>query len=135
MKTVAKETQLRGVNYELMEAMAQIAREKSVDKAILIETLEAGLLSAGRKRFGQNANLEVKFDEASGKILMRLTRKVVEDAEDSATEIDLPEAQQIDPDVTIGLELVQELTLEDLGRNAIAAAKQVLPARAAVANG
>ena len=129
MKIVAKETQLRGVNYELMEAMAQIAREKSVDKAILIETLEAGLLSAGRKRFGQSANLQVKFDEVSGKILMRLTRKVVEDAEDPAIEIDLPEAQQIDPDAVIGLDLIQELTLEDLGRNAIAAAKQVLVQR------
>ncbi len=129
MKAVAKETQTRGINYELMEAMAQIAREKSVDKAILVETLEAGLLSAGRKRFGQNANIEVKFDEPSGRILMRLTRKVVEDAEDLAAEIDLEEAQQYDPAARIGQDLVQELTLEDLGRNAIAAAKQVLVQR------
>jgi glutamate synthase domain-containing protein 2 len=84
MKAVAKETQIRGVNYELMEAMAQIAREKSVDKTILVETLEAGLLSAGRKRFGQTANIEVKFDEPSGKILMKLTRRIVEDAEEAA---------------------------------------------------
>jgi len=126
---VAKETQSRGVNYELMEAMAQIAREKSVDKAILVETLEAGLLSAGRKRFGQTADIQVKFDEPSGKILMRLKRKVVEDAEDLAQEIDLEEAQQSDPDARVGQEFVQELTLEDLGRNAIAAAKQVLVQR------
>ncbi|MBI4364980.1 MAG: transcription termination/antitermination protein NusA [Candidatus Latescibacteria bacterium] len=126
---MAKEAQSRGVNYELMEAMAQIAREKSVDKAILVETLEAGLLSAGRKRFGQTANIEVRFDEPSGRILMRLTRKVVEDAEDPASEIDLEEAQQHDPDARLGQDLVQELTLEDLGRNAIAAAKQVLVQR------
>ena len=129
MRFVAKETQTRGVNYELMEAMAQIAREKSVDKAILVETLEAGLLSAGRKRFGQTADIHVKFDEPSGKILMRLKRRVVEDAEDSAQEIDLEEAQQSDPDARLGQEFVQELTLEDLGRNAIAAAKQVLVQR------
>jgi N utilization substance protein A len=129
MKAVAKETQTRGVNYELMEAMAQIAREKSVDKAILVETLEAGLLSAGRKRFGQTADIQVKFDEPSGRILMRLTRRIVEDAEDTAQEIDLEEAQQSDPDVQVGQEFVQELTLEDLGRNAIAAAKQVLVQR------
>jgi len=96
MRFVAKETQTRGVNYELMEAMAQIAREKSVDKAILVETLEAGLLSAGRKRFGQTADIHVKFDEPSGKILMRLKRRIVEDAEDPAQEIDLEEAQQSD---------------------------------------
>ena len=129
MSTVAKETQSRGVNYELMEAMAQIAREKSVDKAILVETLEAGLLSAGRKRFGQTADIQVKFDEPSGKILMRLKRRIVEDAEDPAQEIDLEEAQQSDADARLGQEFVQELTLEDLGRNAIAAAKQVLVQR------
>jgi N utilization substance protein A len=130
MKAVAKETQTRGVNYELMEAMAQIAREKSVDKTILVETLEAGLLSAGRKRFGQTANIEVKFDEPSGKILMKLTRRIVEeDAEDAAQEIDLEEAQQSDPEARVGQVFVQELTLEDLGRNAIAAAKQVLVQR------
>ena len=124
-----REAQSRNVNYELMEAMAQIAREKSVDKAILIETLEAGLLSAGRKRFGANADLQVKFDEASGRIIMRLKRKVVEFADDPAVEIDLAEAQAADADSQIGQEHVQELTLEDLGRNAIAAAKQVLVQR------
>jgi N utilization substance protein A len=129
MSIVAKETQTRGVNYELMEAMAQIAREKSVDKAILVETLEAGLLSAGRKRFGQTADIHVKFDEPSGKILMRLKRRIVEDAGDLAQEIDLEEAQQSDPDARVGQEFTQELTLEDLGRNAIAAAKQVLVQR------
>ena len=129
MNAVAKETQSRGVNYELMEAMAQIAREKSVDKAILVETLEAGLLSAGRKRFGQTADIQVKFDEPSGRILMRLKRRIVEDAEDPAQEIDLEEAQQSDADARVGQEFVQELTLEDLGRNAIAAAKQVLVQR------
>jgi N utilization substance protein A len=129
MKAVAKETHTRGVNYELMEAMAQIAREKSVDKAILVETLEAGLLSAGRKRFGQTADIQVKFDEPSGRILMRLTRRIVEDSEDPAQEIDLEEAQQYDPDARMGQSFVQELTLEDLGRNAIAAAKQVLVQR------
>jgi len=126
---VAKEIQTRGVNYELMEAMAQIAREKSVDRSILIETLEAGLLSAGRKRFGQDANIEVKFDEPSGRILMRLTRKVVEETENPAVEIELEEAQQYEAEARIGQDLVQELTLEDLGRNAIAAAKQVLVQR------
>jgi N utilization substance protein A len=124
-----REAQSRNMNYELIEAMAQIAREKSVDKSILIETLEAGLLQAGRKRFGAEADIEVKFDDQSGRIVMRLRRKVVEFAENPGAEIDLSEAQGIDPDARIGQDLVQELTLEELGRNAIAAAKQVLVQR------
>src|SRR5258706_7189541 len=100
-----------------------------VDNAILVETQGDGLMPAGGKLYGQTDDIHVKFDEPSGKILMRLKRRVVEDAEDSAQEIDLEEAQQSDPDARLGQEFVQELTLEDLGRNAIAAAKQVLVQR------
>jgi N utilization substance protein A len=126
---VAREPQVKNMNYELMDAMAQIAREKSVDKSILIETLVAGLLQAGKKRFGPEADVDVKFDEQSGKIVMALRRTVVEDADDLGREVDLAEAQSQDPDAKIGQVLVQELSLEDLGRNAIATAKQVLVQR------
>jgi transcription termination/antitermination protein NusA len=129
VNTLAREPQVKNMNYELMEAMAQIAREKSVDKSILVETLEAGLLSAGRKRFGPNANIEVHFEDASGRIVMRLRRTVVEDADDLGLEVDLAEARAMEPDIRIGQELVQDLSLEELGRNAIAAAKQVLVQR------
>lgn len=122
---MAREPQ-RNTNYELIEAMAQIAREKSVDKATVIDTLVAGLMSAGRKRFGMEAKLDVAFDEVSGRIVMKLTRTVVEDAEDSGLEIDLSEAQATDENAIIGQDLTTELPLEDLGRNAISAAKQVL---------
>lgn len=122
---MAREPQ-RNTNYELIEAMAQIAREKSVDKATVIDTLLAGLLSAGRKRFGLEARLDVSFDDPTGRIVMKLTRTVVEDADDAGLEIDLSEAQGIDEKAVIGQELTSELTLEDLGRNAISAAKQVL---------
>ena len=75
---MAREPQVKNMNYELMDAMAQIAREKSVDKSILIETLVAGLLQAGKKRFGPEADVDVKFDEQSGKIVMALRRTVVD---------------------------------------------------------
>ncbi len=126
---MAREQQVKNMNYELMDAMAQIAREKSVDKAILIETLVAGLLQAGKKRFGAEADLDVKFDDQSGRIVMALRRTVVEEADDLEREVDLSEAQSIDPDARIGQVLEQELSLEDLGRNAIATAKQVLVQR------
>jgi N utilization substance protein A len=126
---VAREPQVKNMNYELMDAMAQIAREKSVDKSILIETLVAGLLQAGKKRFGPEADVDVKFDEQSGKIVMALRRTVVEDADDLGREVDLAEALSQDPDAKIGQVLIQELSLEDLGRNAIATAKQVLVQR------
>ena len=44
------------MNYEIVEALGQIAREKNVDKKLVIETLEAGLQSAARKKYGATAN-------------------------------------------------------------------------------
>jgi len=129
VNVLPREPQAKNVNFELMEAMAQIAREKSVDKSILVDTLQAGLLSAGRKRYGPNANIEVTFDNVSGRIVMQLKRIVVEDADDLGLQVDLTEARTIEPEIEIGQELIQELSLEDLGRNAIAAAKQVLVQR------
>ena len=49
------------MNYELLEALNQIAREKNVDRDVLIETLIAGLLSAARKRYGLSANIDIHF--------------------------------------------------------------------------
>ena len=89
----------------------------------------AGLLQAGKKRFGPEADVDVKFDDQSGRIVMALRRTVVEDADDLGREIDLAEAQGLDPDARIGQVVAQELSLEDLGRNAIATAKQVLVQR------
>ncbi len=51
------------MNYEILEALGQIAREKNVDRELVIETLEAGIVSAARRRYGQNADIQVRFDE------------------------------------------------------------------------
>ena len=46
---------------EILDALSQITREKSVDRALLIETLEQGLASAVRKKHGATADVDVKF--------------------------------------------------------------------------
>ena len=69
------------MNYEILDALSQITREKSVERQNLIETLEAGLVSAGRKKFGPTANIQVTFDNASGAILMHRVMDVVETVE------------------------------------------------------
>ncbi len=113
-------------NYELLDAFGQLMREKSVDKGVLIETLEAGLLSAARRKYGASSNIEVKFDEESGAIKMALLRNVVEQVEDGQCEIGLEDAEKIDPDAQVGSVVSQPLAVEEFGRNAIQAAKQVL---------
>ena len=54
------------MNYEILDALSQITREKSVDRQLLVETLEAGLASAVRKKHGATADVEVKFSNDTG---------------------------------------------------------------------
>lgn len=113
------------MNYEILDALSQITREKSVERENLIETLEAGLVSAGRKKFGATAQLEVRFDNTSGKIIMARLLDVVEEVEDPAAQVSLTNARRADPSAEVGSQLRIPLSIEDFGRNAIQAAKQV----------
>jgi len=113
-------------NYELLDAFGQIMREKSVDKAILIETLEAGLVSAARRKFGPACEVEVKFDEESGTLKMALLKNVVEQVNDEACEIGLEDAKAVSKKAEIGSTVAIPLSVAEFGRNAIQAAKQVL---------
>jgi N utilization substance protein A len=117
------------VNYEIIEALGQIAREKSVDRRLLIETLEAGLLSAARKKFGAEAQVGVRFDEAKGGIEMWLMKKVVERIEDDSLQMTLRQALEVDPHAAVGQDVMIPLDIAEFGRNAIQAAKQVLVQR------
>lgn len=117
------------MNYEIIEALGQIAREKSVDRRLLIETLEAGLLSAARKKFGAEAQVGVRFDEAKGGIEMWLMKKVVERISDGALEMTLRQALEVDPHAQVGQDVMIPLDIAEFGRNAIQAAKQVLVQR------
>ncbi len=114
------------MNVELMEALGQIAREKSVDRQVLIETLTAGLISAAKKKLGAAADVRVDFDEESGKIRMYANMEVVEEATDPGLQIPLHEAAAIRPDARVGDILTMDLPIAEFGRNAIQAAKQVL---------
>jgi transcription termination/antitermination protein NusA len=117
------------MNYELTEALAQLVREKSLDKQLVAETLEAGLLSAARKKLGPTANIEVRVDMDAGKIGMCVKKKVTTRVHDPATEISLAEAHKVKKDVKCGETLSVQLSIEEFGRNAIQAVKQVLVQR------
>jgi len=113
-------------NAQLIEALGQIAREKSVDRQVLIETLEAGLISAAKKKLGANADVHVEFDEGSGDIRMYANVVVVADLTDRGTQITVREATRLRSDARVGDLLTVNLPIAEFGRNAIQAAKQVL---------
>lgn len=116
------------MNHEILDALSQITREKSVDRAMLIETLEVGLASAVRRKYGATADVVVKFSNESGALSVALRKTVVELVEDAALQLTVEEARVFPQGRTakVGDVLVFPLRVEEFGRNAIQTAKQVL---------
>jgi N utilization substance protein A len=114
------------MNAGFLEAFAQIIRVKRVDKATLIDTIKTSLVSAAKRKFGQEAEIEVDLDEGKGTLEVYRIYKVVKKVEDPETEIDLKSARKMDEEAEVGSEIKMMLPLEDFGRNAVQTAKQVL---------
>ena len=116
-------------NINIVEALSQIAREKNVERELVVETLADALVSAAKKRYGNTDNFEAEIDPLSGRMEVIARKTVVEEVEEPSLEIDLEDALAIDNQAKIGSVVVETLDLADFGRNAIQAAKQILVQR------
>lgn len=114
------------MNNEILDALSQITREKSVDRALLIETLETGLASAVRKKHGLTADVDVRFNDRTGQLECALRMTVVETVEDPACQFTIEKARAHDPKAQVGDVVRIPLPISEFGRNAIQTAKQVL---------
>lgn len=111
---------------EILDALTIIAKEKGVDPDYLLETLEAGLLSAAQKKYRKAALVEVKIDQKSGEISIIVYMRATQNAWDPTCEIDMEEARRIVPDIQEGDVVPVEVPVAEFGRNAITAVKQSL---------
>lgn len=115
------------MSFDLNSLLGQIGRDKGIDKQILIEAIESAMLSAARKHYGHNLNLETKYNEETGDIEVIQFRTVVERVEDYGTQISVEDArQEFDAEAMVGDELGKKLDTAVLGRIAAQTAKQVI---------
>ena len=114
------------MNAGFLEAFAQIIRVKRVDKATLVDTIKMSLISAAKRKFGQEAEIEVELDDAKGTLEVYRIYKVVKKVAEPDTEIGLKQAREMDDEAKVGSEIKLMLPLEEFGRNAVQTAKQVL---------
>ena len=117
------------MNYEIVDVLNQLTHEKNISRDFLVETLEAGILSAAKKRFGETVDIDVQVDLTSGEIQVYRKRMIVDDVEDPSLEISLEHARETEPKAQIGEALQEMIPFEEFGRNAIQAAKQILMQR------
>lgn len=110
----------------MLNALDALEAEKGISKEIVLEALEAALVSAYKRHYGQAQNVEVEFDNKKGNIHVYAVKEVTEEVMDSQLEVSLKEALEINPAYEIGDTIRFEVTPKDFGRIAAQTAKQVI---------
>lgn len=111
---------------EIVEAFAQIAKEKSIEKELLGEILESTILSIIKKKYGKSDNFNIFVSMDKGEIEIYQSKTIVENVTDEVEEIDLESARKVEPDLEIGDEFIEIIDPKSFGRRLIVAAKQNL---------
>jgi len=119
----------RADKLELLRIAEAVALEKSIDKELIINSMETGIAKAAKSKFGQENEIKVLINRDSGNI--EIFRKLIisENPENSNTEIKLEDAidlNEFNKDKKIGDEVLQPLPSFDFGRIAAQTAKQVI---------
>lgn len=117
------------MNSEFLEALKDLEKEKGIAVDILLEAIEAALLSAYKRNFGSLQNARVHIDRNTGDFKVYSQRTVVEEVEDERLEINLENARKIDPRFNLGDVVEDEVTPRNFGRIAAQTAKQVVVQR------
>ncbi|MEM0987243.1 MAG: transcription termination factor NusA [Pseudomonadota bacterium] len=113
---------------ELLQIADAVAREKLIDRELVIEAMEDSMGKAARQRYGAEYDIRATIDRKTGETTMRRVITVVhdEEIENHFTEIGVAEAQINNPGIEIGGEIVEPLPPMEFGRIAAQTAKQVI---------
>ncbi len=114
------------VNQELLSVLDQLHREKGIPQETLLEALQSAILTAARRRYGGGDNFQVEIDPRTGEIQVLHIRRIVENVSSPMEEVSLAEAMESDPGAEVGDEIGAFLEIDDFGRIAAQAAKQVI---------
>ena len=119
----------RADKLELLRIAEAVALEKSIDKELIINSMETGIAKAAKSKFGQENEIKVEINRDNGDIGIFRKLIIVENPENISTEISLNEAQKLNENnksKKIGDEIFQPLPSFDFGRIAAQTAKQVI---------
>lgn len=112
---------------ELKRLIEQMGKDRGIDKSIIIEALEAAMLTAARKELGAHTDLEAHYNEDVGEIEVFQFKTVAEQVTDPETQISLEEARRnLDEEAAIGDGLGIKLDTNIFGRVAVQTAKQII---------
>src|SRR6266550_567172 len=111
---------------ELLAIADAVAREKLIDKGIVIEAMEDAIQRAARARYGAENDIRAKLDAETGDLRLWRVLEVVEEPEDHFKQVDVKGAQKLQKGASVGDFIVDPLPPIEFGRIAAQAAKQVI---------
>ncbi len=117
------------MNAEFLAALEELQRDRGIDKDILIEAIEAALVSAYRRHYGANQNVRVHLDRSTGEPHVFAQKLVVDEVTDDRIEVSVAEARRQNPALDLGDVLEYNVTPQAFSRIAAQTAKQVVMQR------
>jgi transcription termination/antitermination protein NusA len=111
---------------DFMLAINQLCAERKLSPDVVLEAVEASLISAYKRNFGAATNIEVRIEQDTGDVRVFAAKEVVETVTDHKQEISVDDARDVEPDATLGDMVLIESTPRDFGRIAAQTAKQVI---------
>jgi transcription termination/antitermination protein NusA len=114
---------------DLLEALVALEKDKGIKKEIILEALEAALISAYKRNFNQAQNVRVDLNETTGQFKVLAQKEIVEEVEDQRLQLSIEDAKAINPQYELGDIYEEEVTPRDFGRIAAQTAKQVVTQR------
>lgn len=114
------------MNLELVGALNELEKERGISRELLFEAIEAAVVSAYKRHYGNTLNVRVDLNDKTGEIRVFARKDVVEEVLDEPNEISLEEAKKIDPNYELDDIVEIEVTPRDFGRIAAQTAKQVV---------
>ena len=111
---------------ELLQIADAVAREKVIDRKIVLAAMEDAIQKAARSRYGSETEVRAEINPKTGEIRLQRLLQVVEDFQNPSTEIHVEDARRRNPDAQIGDWIGEPLPPMDFGRIAAQSAKQVI---------
>ncbi len=116
----------RANNIELIKVAEAVAAEKSIDKELVLHSMENAIEKAARTKFGNENEIYVLISRETGKVEVGRKLLVVEEVQNSHSEISLKDAKNINTEFKLGDKVNEELPAFDFGRIATQTARQVI---------
>jgi N utilization substance protein A len=111
---------------DFMLAINQLCAERKLSREVVVEAVEAALISAYKRNFGSATNIEARVEPNTGDVRVYAVKEVVETVQDPKTQVSLEEARREEPEAELGHAVMIESTPRDFGRIAAQTAKQVI---------